>query len=386
MDTKTNEYDHKDKRQKQCCSSSLSSVPIIDMNVCENYAMSLAEFREVYDTNQVTLFRNCKQRALDLSSCVHDDDKNDQLLTIQDIEALFESLNDEDQKSWCIENSNLSSNLTAGTIGDNKMLDHSFLNKDCKVNGYCSFLIQHDAIVKDYLLEHRLPFVSLPIKPVKKFDHGPCLWFFYGRNNCDENSNSMLKGRPLHTDSISHDGTWHYQFSGTKIWYLRPTEELKDRRNPETKHACGESDLEIAIECREGDVLLVNTRLWWHRTDLPPSKVPSISYARDIFLSDSPCKESSTDNVEEKVNMTNVDGLYAANAIEEGTIVFREEDMPDCELYRSSDPNCEVIELKDGSGAIVSTRDIKAGEFFTITNSDIDSEEEEEEEEEEKRL
>eukprot|EP00550_Attheya_septentrionalis_P010655 CAMPEP_0198298958 /NCGR_PEP_ID=MMETSP1449-20131203/42818_1 /TAXON_ID=420275 /ORGANISM="Attheya septentrionalis, Strain CCMP2084" /LENGTH=45 /DNA_ID= /DNA_START= /DNA_END= /DNA_ORIENTATION= len=24
------------------------------------------------------------------------------------------------------------------------------------------------------------------------------------------------------------------------------------------------------ITCQEGDILLVNTRLWWHRTTIPP--------------------------------------------------------------------------------------------------------------------
>jgi hypothetical protein len=87
--------------------------------------------------------------------------------------------------------------------------------------------------------------------------------------------------------------------------------------------------------------------------------------------------------------MTNVDGLYATNDIEEGTIVFKEADMPDCELHRSKDnPNCQVVELNDGSGvcAVVSLRPIAAGEFFCVPESsdeyeegDYDEEEEEEE-------
>lgn len=44
-------------------------------------------------------------------------------------------------------------------------------------------------------------------------------------------------------------------------------------------------------------------------------------------------------------------------------------------LHRTkADPNCELIELEDGEGAIVSCRNIKAGEFFCILESDDDYE------------
>jgi hypothetical protein len=35
-----------------------------------------------------------------------------------------------------------------------------------------------------------------------------------------------------------------------------------------------------------------------------------------------------------------------------------------------TDPNCEVVELEDGTSAIVSIRDIAAGEFFCTAESD----------------
>jgi hypothetical protein len=38
-----------------------------------------------------------------------------------------------------------------------------------------------------------------------------------------------------------------------------------------------------------------------------------------------------------------------------------------------TDPNCEVVELEDGTSAIVSIRDIAAGEFF-CTAEDVESE------------
>jgi hypothetical protein len=80
--------------------------------------------------------------------------------------------------------------------------------------------------------------------------------------------------------------------------------------------------------------------------------------------------------------MTNADdGLYATDDIAAGTIIFRESDMPDCELHRSSEsPNCEVAELEDGTDAVVSSRAIVAGEFFCIAESDDEDDEEEDDE------
>lgn len=50
--------------------------------------------------------------------------------------------------------------------------------------------------------------------------------------------------------------------------------------------------------------------------------------------------------------------------------------MPDCELHRSKkNPNCELVELEDGCAAIISCRDIQAGEFFCIEESDEDDDE-----------
>ena len=37
------------------------------------------------------------------------------------------------------------------------------------------------------------------------------------------------------------------------------------------------------------------------------------------------------------------------------------------------DPNCEIVELDDGEGAIVSCKDIKSGEFFCVLESDDES-------------
>ena len=291
-----------------------------------------------------------------------------------------------------------------------------------------------------------------------KSKYGPCLWFFYGLNDPMQQSQdsisnnsttySALQGRPEHTDSISHDGTWHYQLSGRKTWYIRPTDtlirkiqeqnennpshEIKYAANTHTKHNAKNTSIKqyftrnsdaIQIDCRKGDILLLNTRLWWHKTELPiqepllsimnesndTSKVkkdvifggaPSVSYARDIFLPSSfwlESKQEKTNDIEktgnddtnDKINenndaMTNIDGLYAANDIEAQTILFTEADMPNCELHRSkTNANCEVVELEDGSSAVVSIKPISCGEFFCVQESSDEDEDEYEDEDDE---
>jgi hypothetical protein len=295
-----------------------------------------------------------------------------------DLYDIFTGLSAKDKDSFCYENS---SSVEASSP--------EFLQcKDWNV-GYCSFLVQD----QEYLsrLTKRLPVRSLDdgsscsgisIRTrndsstascvcCRCWNYEPCLWIFFGRNpsliNGEKKTIRDLQGRTEHTDSISHDGTWHYQLSGIKRWLLRPTSQLwnqllKRGELPETP---------IVIDCNQGDVLIVNTRLWYHQTLLPPQPQPSVSYARDFWI-----KRSATGAVGPErcggivTRMTNVDGLYATDNISEGTILFREEEMPDCELHRSvTDPNCEVVELEDGTHAVVSIRRILAGEFFCVGES-----------------
>jgi U3 small nucleolar RNA-associated protein 6 len=346
---------------------------------------------------------------------------------------------------------------------------------------YCSFLVQHDTSSLEHLLE-RLPVTEIlnnhngsydigPTTAVRSKEdnnaknddvtdvnldeksdkskimpslhHEPCVWIFFGRNHCniDDGEEEQfgegttrrdLQGRPEHTDSISHDGTWHYQLSGTKRWFIRPTTKLLDyfkkreeqsngrqnkkiRSNTEVMDSIRDTKSEgedapmkattatdmhsILVDCQEGDVFILNTRLWYHQTVLPPQPDPSVSYARDFWLK--PERSSDTTNHTEATStskspgckigtnastgtasttMSNVDGLYATEDIEEGTVIFREDTMPDVELHRSAtNPNCDVVEVVDENGseiqAVVSTRSIAAGEFFCIPASDDDDEE-----------
>ena len=356
-----------------------------------------------------------------------------------DLSGIFEKLHESDKQSFCIENENAAKSLAkdgSDDDDDEKNKDtvsssssgSSFLKdqqstssstnttKDDNRVGYCSFMIQNDKKALSELLP-KLPVLDPVATAASKFvggdsesgngdcgwDYEPCLWIFFGRNN--NNKSKDLEGRPEHTDQISHDGTWHYQLSGTKRWLLRPTPQLlrrwkqdadnnnntaNNRENDNnTNHSeCDdmneteETDIEpkqMKIDCRQGDVLIVNTRLWRHQTMLPPQIEPIVSYARDFWIhKDDRAKNDRSDdggvaNAKEAGGaMTNVDGLYAMDDIAQDTIIFKEDDMPDCELHRTSEAdkaNCKIVELEDGMQAVISSKFITAGEFFCIAES-----------------
>ena len=263
-------------------------------------------------------------------------------ITWKNLSSFFQRLN-RDRSSWTHEtvSDEVSNSADLGNV-DKIALD--FLSGNCMDNsqnelrGYCSFIIQHDADILKEILE-RLPMSDLPLDN-NNIRYGPGLWVFFGLNKGDEEDGKTLEGRGEHTDSVSHDGTWHYQLSGCKDWFIRPTNEMLQilercsRNELIEKWKTEEGTIEkkdrrrLQIRCRENDVILLNTRLWWHQTQLPPNPEPSVSYARDIYLQK---QDTTTDkcNMEE---MTNIDGLYAAENIDAGTIIFRESEMPDCEV------------------------------------------------------
>ncbi|KAL7566839.1 hypothetical protein ACA910_021339 [Epithemia clementina (nom. ined.)] len=310
----------------------------------------------------------------------------------KDIGNIFEKLNKEDQATWCVE--------TSGDTSKHEVWPKDFLSPTLEIQqqhrrGYCSFLVQKDQAAYQHVLIH-VP-VQDPAMQQWTYSSSGAVWFFFGRNPV---GSFNLEGRPEHTDSISSDGTWHYQLSGCKTWILRPTRLLlnhcKERRQEQAQHSDeGEwnDETRIHVQCHEGDILCVNTRLWFHRTIIPPQNVPSVSYARDFYCKKSeraksacasPSKAPGPTSGNQKETMMNLDGLYATDEIEAGTIIFTEKDMPDCEMHRSStNANCEVVELEDGTSAVVSLRNIAPGEFFCVAESDEEHDEEEEDEEEE---
>lgn len=176
-----------------------------------------------------------------------------------------------------------------------------------------------------------LPCVALRISdPPPLGDHA---WIFAGDKQVD--------GRPEHTDDLPPSilGTWHVQVCGAKEWFVRQRGEVN------------------RVLCDAGDLLLIDTRLWRHRTRLPANSF-SMSVARDLTTAET--------------SMTNVDATLAARAMKPGTVVLTEDDLPDCALPRDSKrPNCKVA-VRRGRLALVAIAHIAPGDPLTVEDSDDD--------------
>jgi len=220
--------------------------------------------------------------------------------------------------------------------------------------------------------------------------------------------NINLQGRVEHTDSTQHAGTWHYQVHGKKIWYIRPLndedewlnnipilEEDCNNNNDKRKRTklydiggkvqkCKDNILRLKIECNEGDILLINTRLWWHQTEIPSTESQqqklSCSYARDFMTIYN--NNDNNNEMKNEDNYTNIEGIYASKKLKKGDIVLTEDELPDCELHRSDSPNCEVTEI-NGLGVLRAIKVINAGEFLTVADSSDDDDNDDDDEEEE---
>jgi hypothetical protein len=128
--------------------------------------------------------------------------------TWKDLGNLYQTLNEEDQASWCIETAVHGGG--GGGSGSEKedqppptsgeFLKPQVFTSQEQASAYCSFLVQKDTTAL-------ADFVSrLPLQTFEWCNHWwyePCLWIFFGRNRSP--SLVELQGRPEHTDSISHD-------------------------------------------------------------------------------------------------------------------------------------------------------------------------------------
>jgi hypothetical protein len=324
---------------------------------------SLEDFRAAYDSVQCVCFKQVnsnstgKKRKRSASSPEH-------LAFLKNINDTFNSATSKDQASWCIENEILSSST----------LPSDFLSPSATQNGYCSFVLQDDSTKTiSNFAENHVAHPTLPLTGEHISDSvliSSPYWLFVGRNN----STASMKGRSEHTDSVQHDGTFHYQVTGSKTWTIRPTEELRSK--------CDELDIALKDSyihtVEEGDIFLMNTRLWWHQTEIPGAgggqqSGLSISYARDIYL-DGTQPEAGEDY------MSSVEGAWATAHIPKGTILLTE-GMDTSPLGRTKEnANCEMLEIanSDEEGvqmALVTIKDINEGEFFKILESDSDCEE-----------
>lgn len=235
-----------------------------------------------------------------------------------------------------------------------------------------------------------------------------------------------LVGRAEHVDSVTHSGTWHLQLSGRKTWILRPNVEAddwdkshdqgnnnQDKSKDEDDKDYGPPDLNqylglkststtssnnvkveksetgaVRLRCHveEGDLFVVNTRAWYHRTEIPVSPDWSISMARDFFLPVPPVK--------------------CPRDVAAGDIVLEEDEIPDhfpvssedaeanCVMAEAGtdaehhgDDNPEEDEDEDNMIVLVALKDLKEGDSLILKvaaasgeESGSDSSDEEEEE------
>uniref|UniRef100_A0A7S4VL84 Uncharacterized protein n=1 Tax=Alexandrium monilatum TaxID=311494 RepID=A0A7S4VL84_9DINO len=320
-------------------------------------------FSKAYAKHQVVLVRRCLTKQKDTTKPPGSDSRVVSPLTrrrrkidLGVLRRLFARHPKVVRRAFNMEQAPKASSAAVGTDGVTELLGRK---KSPAGPWYASFVVQRSRGALAAFLQ-ALPMVVPPFlqkKGCRGFPaakHSDAVWVFFGQNP----QARPLQGRPEHTDAIAHSGTWHLQLRGSKVWVLRPTAEL--RRSARPLRGVGR----VRVRCREGDLLCVNTRLWWHSTRIPGRCPLSLSVARDMYLDGT--RPTACD-------MTNVDGHFATRNIPRGTVVFSEEDAPDLELPRKPDANLALAEGPDGGLLVVAMRRIAAGEWFSLAESEDES-------------
>jgi hypothetical protein len=119
----------------------------------------------------------------------------------------------------------------------------------------------------------------------------------------------------------------------------------------------------LKCSVQEGDLFVLDTRAWYHRTELPASGVNSISIARDFFLPFS---------------------LTSPRDVKQGEVILDEEDLPDDfgDISASKDAsNCALVEVEEDDEeepriVLIATKDISQGEELVLCQQEEDEEEE----------
>ena len=340
--------------------ASIETIPTLDCG-----STTLKDFCNMYASTCCIVFRATththtkKKRKRKLDTNYH----------LEHLLQTFQSASPKDQESWCVETTK---NETNSCI---KPIDFLSPSNEHQADGYCSFILQ-DENISSFTNS-----IEVPIFPISKQQDGDSnnnsiqmsrpIWIFVGRNS---SKTLALEGRSEHTDNIQHDGTVHYQVSGTKTWYIRPTQELLNQCI--SKNITLEDSYRVTLS--EGDRIVINTRLWWHRTEIPPppqddsDRNVSISYAQDVYLDG---RKVPREGTEEEEVMSNVEGAWAVGFIPKGTELLTDSSSVDeLPMQRTNDidkANCKlVIVSKEGEEpvqrAVVTLRDIQESEFFIL--------------------
>ena len=231
----------------------LSQIP----EVRADQSFTWEKFMSIYTRTQVILVKNVVQR-----------DGGAPFWGLTDLNAILSQDEASVNATWTVENRGSASALSPRDV----------LSSDGEQgHWYASFIIQSDSPRVKATVE------SLPVVVpsfLKGVTHSPCSWFFFGRNVPGTGA-APMRGKPFHVDAVRNDGTWHLQTSGTKTWRLKPNVHADWPTAGGPPGIPGDS-LSVSVEC--GDILAVNTRLWFHETEVKPQPHPCVSYARDFFL------------------------------------------------------------------------------------------------------
>ena len=147
-----------------------------------------------------------------------------------------------------------------------------------------NFILEYtDGAVCDVLEE--LGAVLPPLSDADRVENNEKVFFFLGQNTRADAK--TVRGTPGHVDKVDHIGTWHVQVSGSKTWVIHPHQ----RAAPSWPGADGPpvvatKDGEIRVDVEAGDMLIFNSRLWFHETWCPPTGGAagglSLSFAREF--------------------------------------------------------------------------------------------------------
>eukprot|EP01045_Picozoa_sp_COSAG04_P034217 COSAG04_NODE_7396_length_1135_cov_1.457529_1_plen_255_part_01 len=152
---------------------------------------------------------------------------------------------------------------------------------------YVSTILQGDGESLAEFMATCAPFAAPPM--LDDAEHEDGAWLFIGSNPPAAparegrkkrklgDAAAAIEGRPEHTDDIGEppaSGTWHVQLQGSKTWLVRPLLEAEDwdgappslgGKPGAVKGAHGIERLRIEVGA--GELLIINTMMWWHRTE-----------------------------------------------------------------------------------------------------------------------
>ena len=233
---------------------------------------------------------------------------------------------------------------------------------------------------------------------LKGHRQGNAAWVFVGKRSTSES----FAGRSEHVDRILHDGTYHLQCAGQKIWSIRPDWKFRKESQPPTNKqelpsnsAWRTEDGGIEIVCNPGDLILVNTKMWAHRTTIPKVEEEdnhsnmSISIARDFYLTkenggkdEKKRPHDKSHDTSNNFEMGNVDTLFSTRSIKKGEVVFNEAEFAvvassgtGLAMCSPNDANVDVVRLESsGEVVIIALRDIQVDEIIMLADPNYQEE------------